>query len=131
MKYLTLSCGLLLTAGMVGCASTPKPTYVSPTQYQSYDCRQLQGEYNRLHQYIENGVEPAKRTGVGVGVGVGGGWGGRSGWGFGPSISVNMGQSSNTKKTELSRLMGEQEAIVQAAKYKNCPILIRTASKKS
>lgn len=115
---------LLLT----GCQSAPKPIYVSPTQYQSLDCGQLQGEYNRIHQYIENGVSPAKRTGVGVGVGVGGGWGSQSGWGIGPSISVNMGQSSNTKKTELSRVMGEQEAIVQAAKFKNCPLITRKNS---
>ncbi|MNJ00858.1 hypothetical protein D3C73_1603040 [compost metagenome] len=70
-------------------------------------------------------MQPAKRTGVGVGVGLGGGWGSRGGWGIGPSVSVNMGQSSNTKKTELARLLGEQEAVVQAAKFKNCPIIIR------
>ena len=70
------------------------------------------------------GVEPAKRTGVGVGLGLGGGFG-RGGWGFGPSISVNMGQSSNTKNTELARLLGEQEAVVQAARFKNCPIILQ------
>ncbi|HHP8296938.1 TPA: hypothetical protein ACSIU4_002439, partial [Acinetobacter baumannii] len=46
-------------------------------------------------------------------------------WGFGPSISVNMGQSSSTKNTELSRVLGQQEAIVQAAQFKNCPIIVR------
>ena len=56
---------------------------------------------------------------MGVGLGLGGGWG-RGGWGFGPSISVNMGQSSNTKNTELSRLYGQQDAISQAAQFKNC-----------
>ncbi len=49
---------------------------------------------------------------------LGGGWGSRGGWGVAPSVSVNMGQSSNTKRTELARLLGEQEAIVQAAKFK-------------
>ncbi|KGT46861.1 hypothetical protein GW12_20440 [Acinetobacter sp. HR7] len=112
------------------CASTVKPTYVSPTQYQSFDCGQMQGEYNRIQQYIDNGVQPPKRTGVGVGVGVGGGWGSHGGWGIGPSISVNMGQSSNTKKTELARLLGEQEAIVQAARYKGCPLIVRKAAAK-
>lgn len=118
---LTMSSAVLLTA----CASTAKPTYVSPTQYQSLNCQQLQGEYNRIQQYIDQGVQAPKRTGMGVGVGLGGGWGSRGGWGIGPSISVNMGQSSNTKKTELSRVLGEQEAIVQAAKYKSCPIIVR------
>lgn len=105
---------------MTACATTVKPSYVSPTQYQALNCVQLGAEFNRIQQYINNGVQPPKRTGVGVGLGVGGGWG-RGGWGFGPSVSVNMGQSSNTKNTELSRLYGEQDAISQAATFKNCP----------
>ena len=126
----TVSLGLVFGSVLLlsACATTVKPSYVSPTQYQSLNCGQLQSEYNRIQQYVANGVEPAKRTGVGVGLGLGGGWG-RGGWGFGPSISVNMGQSSNTKNTELSRLLGEQEAIVQAAQFKNCPILIKKKSK--
>ncbi|WOE33154.1 MULTISPECIES: hypothetical protein [unclassified Acinetobacter] len=116
---------LLLSA----CTTTVKPSYVSPTQYQAFNCGQLHSEYQRIEQYIQQGVQPAKRTGVGVGVGLGGGWGSRGGWGFGPSISVNMGQSSNTKNTELARLLGEQEALVQAAQFKGCPI-VRTTAKK-
>lgn len=113
-------------AVLTACSSTPKPAYVSPVQYQDLSCQALQAEYNRIHQYIETGVSPEKRTGVGVGLGVGGGWGSRGGWGIGPSISINMGQSGATKKSELERVLGEQEAIVQAAKYKRCPILLRS-----
>ncbi|EPQ4098221.1 hypothetical protein LHU74_003945, partial [Acinetobacter baumannii] len=29
------------------------------------------------------------------------------------------------KNTELSRVLGQQEAIVQAAQFKNCPIIVR------
>jgi len=130
MKLVKLSLGVAMIALLSACASTVKPTYVSPTQYQSFNCGQMQGEYNRIQQYIDNGVQPPKRTGVGVGVGVGGGWGSHGGWGIGPSISVNMGQSSNTKKTELARLLGEQEAIVQAARYKGCPLIVRKAAAK-
>ncbi|MGM7369110.1 hypothetical protein ACOI3T_02280, partial [Acinetobacter baumannii] len=54
---------LLLSA----CATTVKPTYVSPTQYQSLSCQQLQSEYNRIQQYIDNGVQTPKSTGMGVG----------------------------------------------------------------
>lgn len=126
LKSLILGPILLLGA----CATTVKPTYVSPTQYQSLDCGQLQSEYNRIQQYVTNGVQTPKSTGVGVGVGLGGGWGSRSGWGFGPSISLNMGQSSNTKNTELSRLLGQQEAIVQAAQFKGCPIIVANKSTK-
>ena len=110
------------------CAWTVKPAYVSPTQYQSLNCQQLQAEYNRIQQYIDNGVQTPKRTGVGVGVGLGGGWG-KGGWGFGPSISVNMGQSMNTKNTELANVLGQQDAIVQAARFKGCPIIVKQRPK--
>ena len=110
------------------CASTVKPAYVSPTQYQSLNCQQLQAEYNRIQQYIDNGVQTPKRTGVGVGVGLGGGWS-KGGWGFGPSISVNMGQSMNTKNTELANVLGQQDAIVQAARFKGCPIIVKQRPK--
>lgn len=117
VKWATLIIGLpVLTA----CATTVKPSYVSPTQYQAMNCAQLNSEFQRIQQYINNGVQPAKRTGMGVGVGLGGGWG-RGGWGFGPSISLNMGQSSNTKNSELANLYGQQDAISQAAQFKNCP----------
>ena len=116
-----VSSALLLSA----CATTVKPTYVSPTHYQAFSCQQLQSEYNRIQDYIERGVEPTKRTGVGVGIGLGGGWGSDGDWGIGPAVSVNMGQSSDTRKTELARVLGEQEAIVQAARFKNCPLVIK------
>jgi len=125
MKKVYVSLLIASSVLLGACATTVKPMYISPTQYQALNCQQLQSEYNRIQQYVDNGVQPAKRTGVGVGVGLGGGWGSRGGWGIGPSVSVNMGQSSNTKKTELARLLGEQEAVVQAAKFKNCPIIIR------
>ena len=118
LPLLALSSVLLLGA----CASTVKPAYVSPVQYQSFNCYQLQSEYNRIQAYINNGVQTPKRTGVGVGLGLGGGFG-RGGWGFGPSVSVNMGQSSTTKNTELSQVLGQQEAILQVAKFKNCPMV--------
>ncbi|WP_406741381.1 hypothetical protein [Acinetobacter shaoyimingii] len=116
------SLGLLVTtvALLSGCATTVKPTYVSPTQYQAMNCAQISAEFERIQQYINSGVQPPKSKGVGVGLGLGGGWGSRGGWGIGPSISVNMGQSSETKNSELSRLYGEQDALSQAAQFKNC-----------
>lgn len=119
-KFRLLATTLLSVSLLSACATTVQPSYVSPTQYQSLNCFQLNAEFNRIQQYINNGVQPPKRTGVGLGVGLGGGWG-RGGWGIGPTVSVNMGQSSNTKNTELARLYGEQDAISQAAQFKNCP----------
>lgn len=121
MKNMNWGLLALTVVLMTGCATTVKPTYVSPTQYQAMNCAQLAREFDRIQQYINSGVQAPKRTGMGVGVGLGGGWGSNSGWGIGPSISVNMGQSSNTKKTELARLYGEQDALSQAAQFKNCP----------
>ena len=125
MKKVYVSLLMASSVLLGACATTVKPTYISPTQYQALNCQQLQSEYNRIQQYVDNGVEAPKRTGVGVGIGLGGGWGSRGGWGVAPSVSVNMGQSSNTKRTELARLLGEQEAIVQAAKFKACPIIVK------
>lgn len=129
MKKLTLGMLVLTTIGLSACSSAVKPIYVSPTQYQALTCSQLQSEYKRIGDYIANGVETPKRTGMGVGIGLGGGWGSRGGWGLAPNVSVNMGQSSNTKRTEEARLLGQQEAIAQAAKFKNCPLLIRQPQK--
>lgn len=116
----TLLLGLATAVLVSGCATgNIKPAYVSPTQYQNWNCAQLHSEYTRLNQHLANGVETPTRTGVGLGVGLGG-WGG--GWGIRPSVSVNMGQSSNTKRTEISQLYGQQDAIEQAANFKSCPI---------
>ena len=125
MKKFYVSLCMASSVLLGACATTVKPTYISPTQYQALNCQQLQSEYNRIQQYVDNGVQPAKRTGVGSGDGLGCGWGSRGVWGIGPRVQVNMGQSANMKKTELARLLGEQEAVVQAAKFKNCPIIIR------
>lgn len=122
MNKWAIAASLVMGMALTGCATTVKPSYVSPTQYQVLNCTQLQSEYDRIQHYLEQGVEPEKRTGVGVGVGVGGGWG-RGGWGFGPTFSVNLGQSSNTKRSEIAQLLGQQDAIVQAAHFKNCRIL--------
>jgi hypothetical protein len=86
-----LSSSLLCSACATG---TIKPSYVSPTQYQSLNCAQLHGEYARLKDYLNNGVEPEKRNAVGLGVGLGG----------------------------IANLLGQQDAIEQAALFKNCPI---------
>ena len=122
MNKWAIAASLVMGMALTGCATTVKPSYVSPTQYQALNCTQLQSEYDRIQHYLEQGVEPEKRTGVGVGVGVGGGWE-RGGWGFGPTFSVNLGQSSNTKRSEIAQLLGQQDAIVQAAHFKNCRIL--------
>lgn len=130
MKAINLALLACAVALLGGCATTAKPTYVSPTQYQSLNCEQINDEFNRIQTYINNGVQTPKSTGVGVGLGIGGGYGsGGWGWGIGPTISVNMGQASNSKKTELSRLYGQQDALTQAAQFKSCAMIPKRQSK--
>ncbi len=114
---ITLLAGLSLT----GCATGPiRPVYVPPTQYQTLNCEQLRLEYNRLARYIATGVEAPAAQGIGVGLGLGG-WLGRGG-GLWPSISVDMSQQQNSQRTVYARLLGEQDAIAQAAAFKGCPL---------
>ena len=74
MKNITVAFLVGSTLLLSACATTVKPTYVSSTQYQALNCHQLQAEYNRIQQHLDEGVPTAKRTGMGVGVGLGGGW---------------------------------------------------------
>lgn len=112
---------MLLPLGLLaGCATGPvRPTYVSPVQYQSWGCEPLRLEYNRLGQVLAQGVEPPQRTNVGVGVGLGGVIG--HGGGVYPSVSIRMGQSQNSMRTEVARLLGQRDALAQASRFQNCP----------
>ncbi|OBX81211.1 hypothetical protein [Faucicola atlantae] len=118
MKFLHLiSCAVVaIISGATGCATTPKPSYVSPTQYQNYDCGKLNIEYNRLMQYIStassqhNGLTV---SGVGLGIGIGRG-------GVYPNVNIGLGQTTGGNRNNLAIAMGEREAIVQAARMKNC-----------
>src|SRR5690606_29134966 len=103
MKLVKLSLSIAALALLSACATTVKRTYVSPSQYQAVGGQQLQGEYNSIQKYINNGVEAPKQTSVGVGVGLGGDWDSRGGRGIGPRVSLAIGQSSNTKRTALAR----------------------------
>lgn len=108
--------------GLVGCSLSPvKPMYVSPTQYQGWGCEQLRLEYNRIGQYLKSGIEVPKQQTFGVGFGLGGVIGGRHGGGIVPSVSVNMGQYQNSARTEYAKVLGQREAVAQAAEFKNCP----------
>lgn len=118
MKFLYLVSCVVGAAilGVTGCATTPKPSYVSPTQYQNYDCGKLNIEYNRLMQYIStassqhNGLTV---SGVGLGIGIGRG-------GVYPNVNIGLGQTTGGNRNNLAIAMGEREAIVQAARMKNC-----------
>ena len=46
---------------MTACATTVKPSYVSPTQSQALNCVQLGAEFNRIQQYINTAQEDMQR----------------------------------------------------------------------
>lgn len=110
--------GLSLVIGLLmnGCASVPKPEYVSPNNYQSYDCSQLVIEYNRLTQYINaNNHQNTgfSTTGIGLGVGIGRG-------GVYPNVSIGVGTGNGGNRSNLAIALGERDAIIQAGRLKQC-----------
>lgn len=106
---------------LAGCATTGNiaPKYVNPSQYAGHDCISLQNEINRISQAasdLEKRNIGLSATGVGIGI-----VGGRHG--IYPSISFGVGSGSNAraaKRNELSSLYGEHDAMVIAARQKNC-----------
>lgn len=118
MKKLLLA--LMLIAALTGCATTKiAPQYVSPANYQGYDCGMLQNEVARISKAAE--ATEKQNTGLsatGIGIGIAGGRGG-----IYPSISVGAGLGSGARQAKtntLARLYGEHDAMVIAARQKGC-----------
>lgn len=55
----TLSLLLSVSVGLAGCATTPEsdPAYVSPMQYQDYNCKQIKAEMRRVSGKIEQAAQ--------------------------------------------------------------------------
>lgn len=114
MKKLAMTA--LIATALTGCASLPQPQYVSPNTYQSYDCSQLSGEYNRLAQYIDanaNQRTGLTMSGIGLGIGIGRG-------GIYPSVNLGLGSVNTGNRNNLAIALGERDAIVQSARLKQC-----------
>ena len=119
-------CALKLTACLVvvsylaGCATASKDvatTYVSPTQFQTYDCEQLSAESQRLQvRYSELGgrldqAASNDKTITGVGLIL-----------FWPALFALGGTKS--QEAEYGRLRGEYEAVQQASIMKKCMLAV-------
>jgi hypothetical protein len=100
-----------------GCATSSKdiaPTYVSPLQYQSYDCEQIAGEIRRVQVRVnqlsgrldEAAANDKVITGVGAIL-------------FWPALFALGG--TKQQEAEYARLRGEYDALEQAAVVKKCP----------
>jgi hypothetical protein len=108
----TIAAGVMLG----GCATASKDiatAYVSPMQYQPYDCDQLAAEAARIHSRVsalggrldQAAKNDAAITGVGVIL-------------FWPALFFLGG--TKEQEAEYARLKGEYEAVQQAANAKKC-----------
>ncbi|MBL8328984.1 MAG: hypothetical protein JNJ71_09050 [Rubrivivax sp.] len=109
-------CALSLALMQLGCATSSKDVaaaYVSPTQYQAYDCQQLIAESQRLQtRYTQLGGrldEAASNDKMLTGVGLVLFW---------PALFALGG--TKQQEAEYARLRGEYEAVQQAAIQKKC-----------
>ncbi len=100
----------------LGCATSSKDvaaTYVSPTQYQPYDCQQLIAEAQRLQaRYVQLGGrldEAASNDKMLTGVGLVLFW---------PALFALGG--TKQQEAEYARLRGEYEAVQQVSIQKKC-----------
>lgn len=108
---------LSLALAVSGCSTASKDiaaTYVSPIQYQSYDCDQLGAETQRIQAKVtqiggrldESASNDKVLTGVGVVL-------------FFPVLFALGG--TKAQEAEYARLKGEYDAVQQAAVAKKCP----------
>lgn len=115
MKKTTSTC-VAAAVLLVGCASASKDVasaYVSPMQYQSYDCDQLASESQRVQvrvnqlagQLDEAAANDKAITGVGMIL-------------FWPALFALGGKKP--QEAEYSRLKGEYDALQQSATLKKC-----------
>ncbi len=110
---------VLVTAA--GCATKAKnvdASYVSPVHYQSFSCRQLSAEAERISYRVQDlsGVQNKKAANDAVATGV-------ALVVFWPAVFFVKGDNAAT--AELSRLKGEMDAIEQASISKNCGIVFQ------
>lgn len=89
-------------------------SYVSPLQYNSYSCSQVEQEISRVSRKVSeiSGVQDkqANKDAAALGVGLVIFW---------PALFFMIGSD---KKEELARLKGEYDALEQTAIQKNCSV---------
>jgi outer membrane murein-binding lipoprotein Lpp len=121
MVIVKKSVALVVSASLVlaGCATSSKDVasaYVSPIQYQNYDCGQIAAENQRLATRVSQLGgrldEAASNDKAIMGVGLVLFW---------PALFALGG--TKQQEAEYARLKGEHDALQQAAIAKNCSIL--------
>jgi hypothetical protein len=112
---------VLIALAVGGCASKSNDiaaSYVSPLQYDTFNCRQLAEEAQRVSQRaaVAAGVQDQKATNDAVATTVGV-------IVFWPALFFIGGDKGNA--AELARLKGEMDAIEQTSIRKSCGIQFR------
>lgn len=104
----------LLVSACSSRSDTISAQYVSPLQYQSYDCNQIRMEMQRVGRRVNEvaGVQDSEATKDSVAMGVGLVL-------FWPALFFMIGKD---QEQELSRLKGEFEALEQASIQKDCNV---------
>lgn len=113
----TVSSILIATVTLMGCATSSKDVatnYVSPMQFQAYDCDQLASEAQRIQSRVNQLSgrldEAASNDKALMGVGLILFW---------PALFALGG--TKQQEADYARLKGEYEAIQQSAIVKKCP----------
>ena len=112
----TVAAVISVAVALVGCATSSKDIatqYVSPMQYQSYDCDQLASETQRIQsrssqlsgRLDEAAANDKAIAGVGIII-------------FWPALFALGG--TKQQEAEYARLKGEADAVQQAAVAKKC-----------
>lgn len=119
----TIALLVAVALGTQGCATASKDvasSYVSPLQYQSYDCDQIGSEMNRVQVRVRelggrlDEANTNDKALVGVGLIL-----------FWPALFFVGG--TKQQEAEFGRLKGEYEALQQAAIAKKCQVAPGTA----
>lgn len=108
MKWLSICFAVMLTA----CTSSPEsdPTYVSPTQYQNYNCGQISAEMNRISAKIEQASQADNENQV-LGAAV-------------TAFAIYRGYSfNNNENIALKRLHNQYDILEQTSIQKECGAL--------
>jgi hypothetical protein len=120
IKAIVAACAAL---SLAACATSPdkiSASYVSPLQYQAYDCGQIRTELVRIGHRVDEVTgqqrKQANNDAIAMGVGLVLFW---------PALFFLAG--GNDKKEELGRLKGEYDALQQAANGKRCNFETQTA----
>jgi hypothetical protein len=118
MKAMTVTACALALGGCATRAENISAAYVSPIQYQSYSCAQLQEEAARVsaRAVAASGAQDQKATNDAIATGIGAVL-------FWPALFLIKGDAASAQ--EIAQLKGDMDAIEEANVRKKCGMQFR------